>query len=213
MSAVIIVFLIVLGLPAAGCVALVYVMRKGRAKFRAVANRLGIRYTAQLPKDERGKYPPGAQTRLVHLSRGERTDAGNIFEGKIRGYPIRVFDYQYVIDESACHLSTYIAQTEAACPHIEIYPNNYRVLFGLKASAGAVRGEGPFFDRFVVRCADADVAIALCNARLQRFLAQHLDLKIEINGGLVSIYFLEWLETDVIEERVDCLMSVLEALA
>lgn len=213
MAALIAVFLCVVGLPAALCIWLVYVMRKSRVKFRAVANRLGIRYTTQLPKNERHKYPPGAQTRLAHLRRGEMHEAANVLEGEIRGYPIRIFDYQYHAEESMGHLSSYIAQTGAECPRIEIYPNNYRVLFGLSSSPDEVRGAGPFFDRFVVCCEDADVAIALCNARLQRLLAKHLDLKIEIVGGLVSIYFFEWLDTDVIEERAECLMSLLETLA
>jgi hypothetical protein len=154
--------------------------------FEAEARRLGLRYAA--------KDPFAVLDHPFALFRRTRRRYGgvdNVLWGMWRGLEVRVFDYEYSInDDDVRYLSCAVAAFGGGWPSLVIQPETLVTTIADHVAMPDIDFELEGFNRmFEVRCSDRRFAGALVDARMMEWLMNRAPLPgFEINGSWILAY-------------------------
>ncbi len=131
------------------------------------------------------------------LSPGENRYAFDILEGTYQGQKLFVFDYHFLNlaakDQEHQYYTILMLIVPQAFPKLTIRAQDL-----LRQVEGAFDNEDVKFESaefskaYRVRCRDKKFAYDVCNPQMMEFLLANRDLKIEIQGPVISVAF-EWL--------------------
>ena len=186
--------------------------KRRREAFQALAQRLGMHYRAKDPTvAQRFQF-------LDKLRQGSNRYAFNILDGPYEGHPVMVFDFHYETHSTDSkgrrqthhhYLSFFILFQDLAFPELRIYPENILSRLGQMLGFDDIDFESAEFSRaFVVRSIDKRFAYDICHTRMMRYLLEHRDLAIEIEGQCLSICCESRLKPGQVEDRLRQLVQI-----
>ncbi|HEY3760905.1 MAG TPA: DUF3137 domain-containing protein [Verrucomicrobiae bacterium] len=151
---------------------------------------------------------------LSPLSHGDDRYALNILRGIYQGQTLFIFDHHYRIgngkEESHIYGTMLMLVEKQAFPQLLIHHNSgqdrLEAVFGI---GNEVKLESAEFSRaFSVRSQDKKFAFDVCNPQMMEFLLQNPDMRLEINGPIISLAFEPLLPVDRIELNLQRLAQI-----
>jgi hypothetical protein len=178
--------------------------RPRRGAMEAEARRLGLRYS---DKDTFGLLDePFLLFRRTRSSYGE---IENVLFGTWHGFDVRVFDYEYMINEDNWRrLSGAVIAIPGGWPTIAVRPETLVSAVGDELALPGIEFESETFNRaFDVRSDDPAFASALIDARMMEWLLDHAPRPgFEISGRWILGY-----RDQVQPWQVDSVLAMLES--
>lgn len=189
--------------------------RKRREAFAALAQRLGLMFSAYRDPDMAKRF-----VFLDKLAQGSNRYAFNTLWGNFRNYAIYAFDYHYETysRDSKGHRQTndhyfscLILMLEKPFPELTIAREGFLSKIAQGLGYDDIDFESHDFSKtFCVRSKDKKFAYDFCHARVLEFLLQNQDLTIEVEAHALALTFPRRLDPLSVEHNLNRLVQLRE---
>ena len=191
--------------------------RRRRQAFRAIAERLGLRFN-----HHRDYALADRLGFLNRLARGSKRYAFNVIQGVYQDQPVLCFDYHYETYSRSSkgrrqthhhYMSVYLLKHPVDFPELEIYPRTLIHRIGQALGFSDIQFESVDFSKaFVVKSAERRFAYDVCHPRMMEFLLQHSDLNIEIEAHCIAICYDRRQKPEEVQPHLDTLVQIRELM-
>ncbi len=165
--------------------------------------RAGVRLSTFLPPpaaldiklDPGGDWsPPPESLHLQPFRDGTYREAHNVLRGSVNGLPVRVFDYQHVLEHGrnaeTCRYRVALFQLPVDAPPLSVRPEHLWEAASRLLNAREISFESEEFNRrYHVQCEDRRFAFDVLHPRaMQTLLDSKKGLALEMGGAFLVLY-------------------------
>jgi hypothetical protein len=204
----------IIAVIAAGCYLAWLYEQKRRDAFRALAQKLGLKY-----RDRDGTMDEQYGF-LNRLCAGKQRYAFNILEGEYKGHSVLLFDYHYVTESrdskgnrqtQTHYISFFILNHWFAFPELRIYPEGIFSKLGQMIGFDDIDFESiAFSNKYVVKSEDKKFAYDICHARMMEYLLRHDVSVLEIQAQCLATWEETRLDVEAIPGKLDQIVAIRE---
>jgi hypothetical protein len=190
----------------------VILARKRREGLFALAQRLGLDFSAAEDYVLAERYHF-----LNQLAKGENRYARNILSGSYRQNQVLAFDFHYETHSQGKHgrqthhhwFSFFILTLPAVFPELTIRRENFFTRVAEVFGYQDIEFESAEFSRaFNVRSADKKFAYDVCNGKMMEYLLANRDLSVEIENQALALAFDHCLSVEQVETNLQRLIEI-----
>jgi hypothetical protein len=148
------------------------------------------------------------------FSEGHDRYASNVISGNYQGNEILAFDYHYATGSGKSrqdyHLSFFILVMPGIWfPAMTIRPEGFFDRVAEAFGAADIKFESvEFSSAFCVRSSDKKFAFDVCNPKMMEFLLSNRGLSIEIENGVMALFFNRKIAVQQFEPDLQCLAQI-----